>query len=220
MEQVRPVLPLRRHPLGHRCHTVLPVPAGQVLQVVVHRVVALDVVGVHVASDILVPAADTLLQGPHGNRIPCLLRQVLIGEAHACSHPILSHTPHHVLPQLVVRIEEDVDLHRQQRLRRDGLCALDALPLHIFPDVALAIGVLKHLLHQFVLVPEVSLHHRLTLGDGHRDARLHAVLRQPRQRGMPPFLPVGDALRIVVGLRQVELKDCLQTAVEIPVRDL
>ena len=81
----------------------------------------------------------------------------------------------------------------------------------------LAIGVLKHLLHQLLFVPVGRLLDSLPLCDGHRDARLLTVLCQPCQRGVMALLLVGDALRIVVCLREVELEDDLLTAIEVTV---
>ena len=187
------------------------------LQIIVHWVVVLDIVGVHVTADILVPTADTLLEGPHGNGVARLLCQILEREAYTRPHTILGHATHHVLPQLIVSIKEEVDLHRQQGLRRDGLRALDALPLHVFPDMFLPIGILEHLHYQFALVPEVRLHHCLTLGNGHRYTRLQTILCQPRQCGMTALFPVGDAFRIVVCLGEIELEYGVHTSIEIPV---
>ena len=185
------------------------------VQVVVHRVVTLDVVRVHVASDVLIPTTDALFQGPHGDGVACLLRQVLKREADTRPCAILRHTPHHVLAQLVVAVQEDVDLHRQQRLWRNGLRALDALLLHVSLHQLLAVGILKHLLHQILLVPEHRLHQRLTHGGSHRQPRLHAILCQAGEDGMVALVLVCDALRIVIRLREAELVNGVHALVAI-----
>ena len=77
MEIAGPRRPFRRNTVGKGCHTVFPVPFRQMLQIVVHGVITLDIVRIHIATDILIPTADALFQGTHGDRVACLFGEVL-----------------------------------------------------------------------------------------------------------------------------------------------
>ena len=200
MEEVRPLLKIRFDTTGEWLHTILSIPFGQMIEEVRHRLVEFDIIGVHVAVDVLVPALHTLRQSPHRDGVACLLRQILIAEAVACPHTVFRHPSHHVLAQLVVGVQEHIHLHHHQRLRRDVLhrCC-DMLALTVFLLVLLTIGILKHFPHHIGVLAKRETEHRQPLSHCHCQTRLLTITCQPRenQMGTPFFL--CDAHRVVVG---------------------
>ena len=113
MKQVGPLLIVRPDAAGQLLYPILPVPFRQMVQEVGHRLIQLDIVGVHIAVDVLVPALHALRQCPHRDGVAGFLCQVLIVEAVSRPDTVFGHAPHYVLTQFVVRIEKHVNLHHE-----------------------------------------------------------------------------------------------------------
>ena len=177
-------------------------------QEVGHRLIERDVVGVDVAADVLVPALHALRQRLHRDGVACLCCQVAEVEPQSGPLPVLRHAPHHVLAQLVVRIQEHVDFHHQQRFRRYVLQRFrHTLAPAVLLLVLLAIGILEHLLHQILVAGEPMAEEGQPLGNGHRDARLLTVVGQAVEQQMSALRFFCNTCHVVEGLRQTMFID-------------
>src|SRR5574344_1435927 len=91
-----------------RCDALSPIPCGQMVQIVVHRVIF----GYHVTSDIsadvLVPAVQTSFERFDTHAVHLLFSQVLERKVKTILLTILSHASHHIEPHIIVAVEESL----------------------------------------------------------------------------------------------------------------
>ena len=210
MEEVRPVLVAGLDTAGQDFHPVLAVPFRQVLQEVIHRIVEPDVVAVDIAHDVLVPTLDALRQSLDGDGVAGLRRQVLETEAVSRPDAVFGHAAHYVLPQVVVAVQEDVDLHHQQGLRGDVLRGTyHVLPLVVFLLMLQTVGILEDLRHHVRIFAPSETHQCLSAGKGHVETCLTAVFCQTgNNQGVPLFVVVAiDGGHVVKGFREVVFVD-------------
>ena len=217
MEQVRPVLVVGLHPACKGLYPILPVPLGQMLQEVVHRIVEHDIVGIDIAHDIFIPTFNALRQSPDSDGVTRLSCQILKRESMTRPQTVFRHAPHHVLAEFVVAVQEDVDLHHQQCLRRDVLRGTHLILLFIvLLLMLLPIGILEDLRHHIGIFAVCEAHQRLPFGEGHVESRLTTVFRQTGDdQCVAHFAIIIDEERhIIISLREVVLIDetlCLIT---------
>ena len=210
MEQVRPVLIVGPDSSSKGFHPILPVPLGQMLQEIIHRIVERDIVGVDITHDVLIPALDALRQGVDGDGVTCLGGQVLECETMSRPDAVFGHATHHVLTEFIIAVQEDVDLHHQQRLRWDILRGTYlVLPLIILFLMFLTVGILENLRHHVWIFAIGQLHQRLTSGKGHIKARLTTVFCQACDDQCVALLAfiIHEERHVVVGFREIILVD-------------
>ena len=174
VEVADPVIVTRHHPLCQRSHTVDTIPAGQLLQPLVHRVELRYHRRLHIALDILVPRVEAGLERTDRHGIHHILRQVAETVVIAVLRTILGHTRHHVLAELIARIEERLRLKRQQlrgfyMLQRPGRLQ------------RLAVLRVEHRLHILRILIQPSVIERHPHGKGLFDAAFMTVERQDLQ---------------------------------------
>ena len=137
----------------------------------------------------------------------------------ACPHSVFCHTAHHVLTEFVVAVQENVDFHHHQRLRRDVFRRWHLiLTLIVLFYMFLAIGVLENLCHHVRILAIGMSHQRLPFGKGHVESRLSAVFRQTGDYQDVALLViiVYDNCYIIVCLREVILVDEALSLVSVP----
>ena len=112
MEQLRPLFVTSRNTLCQSLYPILTVPFWQSIQILIHRVIKLDIIRIHIATDILIPTLNALAQRSHSDWIARLLGQITECKSYTGTLSELSHTTHHILTNLVVLVQEKVDFHR------------------------------------------------------------------------------------------------------------